>query len=54
MSVSRFRRRVSQKKAIEVKKYTKTGSVEQISDSEYEETGDEELLISKYHERPLY
>ena len=39
------------KKATEVKKYTKTGSVEQISDSEYEETGDEELLISKYHQQ---
>ena len=34
-----------------MKKYSKTGLVEQISDSEYEETGDEELLISKYHQQ---
>ena len=39
------------KKATEVKKYNKTGLVEQISDSEYQETGDEELLISKYHQQ---
>ena len=49
---STFPRRASQKKkATEVKKYNKTGLVEQISDSEYEETGDEELLISKYHQQ---
>ena len=34
-----------------MKKYTQTGLVEQVSDSEYEETGDEELLISKYEQQ---
>ena len=46
-----FQEEYHKEKATEVKKYTKTGSVEQISDSEYEETGDEELLISKYHQQ---
>ena len=51
-SVSTFPRRALQKKkATEVKKYNKTGLVERISDSEYEETGDEELLISKYRQQ---
>ena len=39
------------RKGTEVKKHTKPGLVEQISDSEYEETGDEELLISKYDQQ---
>ena len=46
-----FQKEHHKKKATEVKKYTKTGLVEQISDSEYEEIGDEELLISKYHQQ---
>ena len=46
-----FQEEHHKKKATEVNKYTKTGSVDQISDLEYEENGDEELLTSKYHQQ---
>jgi hypothetical protein len=46
-----FQEEHRKKKATEVKKYIKTRSVERNSDSEYEETGDEELLFSKYHQQ---
>ena len=46
-----FQEEHRKQKATEVKKYTKTGLVEPISDSEYEDTGGEELLISKYHQQ---
>ena len=46
-----FQEEHHKKKGTEVKKYTNTGLVKQISDSEYEEIDDEELLISKYHQQ---
>ena len=44
-----FQEEHCRKMATEVKKYTKTGLVEQ--NSEYEETGDEELLTNKYYQK---